>query len=146
MPILRAARNTSRACGVSGPMKIFPVGVVVVVNLVLLLATKMAFDAWVREQFGYLDVDMVGFSGLLWIPLVIVATALVAIGFRVSAARWAAAVVTVVLAFIVLDHAIGALRDGVVSLPGAVTGGLMVIQIVALAAGVLLSGGRGTPR
>jgi len=103
-------------------MKIPLLGVIVGINFVLLLTTRMVFDAWVRETLGYLDVDTVGTSGLLWIPLVVLATALVVIGFRVSAARWAAGVVIVALAVIVVDHGIGALRDGEVSLPGAVTG------------------------
>ena len=115
-------------------MKIPLLGVIVGINFVLLLTTRMVFDAWVRETLGYLDVDTVGTSGLLWIPLVVLATALVVIGFRVSAARWAAGVVIVALAVIVVDHGIGALRDGEVSLPGAVTGGLMVMQLATLGA------------
>ncbi len=100
-------------------MKHQGVATVVVANLVLIVATNLAFDGWVAMQFGYLDVDVIGTSGLLWIPFVILATALVVIGFRISLVRWAAAVVIVVLAFIVLDHGIGALRDGEVSTPGA---------------------------
>ena len=134
MLILRARCNTDRAIGVSGPMKPSLIGVVVAVNAVLLVATKLAFDAWVRDQFGYLDVDTVGPSGLLWVPLVIVATALVVIGFRLALARWAAVVGIAALAFIVVDHGIGALRDGEVSLSGAVTGGLMVVQLATLGA------------
>lgn len=53
---------------------------VVVANFVVLLATNLAFDAWVRQTLGYLDLDMVGVGGVLWVVLVVVATTLVAIG------------------------------------------------------------------
>ena len=120
-------------------MEIPPLGAIVGVNLVILVATRVSFDVWVSETLGYLDVDMVGTTGLLWIPLVILATTLVVIGFRVTAARWAAGVVFGALAVIVVDHVIGALRNGAVTTPGAVTGGLMVLQLAALALSVVVA-------
>lgn len=118
-------------------MKIALLGAVVGVNVMLLVATKLVFDAWVRETFGYLDVDSVGVSGLLWVPLVMLATALAFIGLRVPVARWAAGVVIGALAFIVIDHVFGALRDSEVALPGAVIGCLMVLQLAALTLSVV---------
>ena len=116
---------------------------VVVANLVVLLATRLAFDAWVRQRLGYLDFDMVGVSGVLWVVLVVVATTMVALGFSGRHFRWATAVVIVGLAFILVDHAIGALRDGEVSTAGAVTGGLMVVQLITLVLGLLVASRRG---
>ena len=116
---------------------------VVVANFVVLLATNLAFDAWVRQTLGYLDLDMVGVGGVLWVALVVVATTLVAIGFAMRHLRWAAAVVILGLAFILVDHAIGALRDGEVSTAGAVTGSLMVVQLITLVLSLLVASRRG---
>lgn len=116
---------------------------VVVANLVVLLATRLAFDAWVRQLFGYLDLDMFGRSGILWIPLVILAMMLVALRFWVPRVRGAAIVAIVGLAFILVDHAIGALRDGEVSTAGAVTGSLMVVQLITLLLNLLVASRRG---
>ena len=116
---------------------------VVVANLVVLLATRLAFDAWVRQLLGYLDFDMVGVSGVLWVVLVVVATTMVALGFSMRHFRWAAALVMLGLAFILVDHAIGALRDGEVSMAGALTGGLMVVQLITLVLGLLVASRRG---
>jgi hypothetical protein len=112
---------------------------VVVANLVVLLATRVAFDAWVRQTLGYLDFDMVGVGGVLWVVLVVIATTMVALGFSVRHIRWAAAIVILGLVFILVDHAIGALRDGEVSMAGAVTGGLMVVQLITLVLSLLVA-------
>lgn len=52
--ILCVVRNTGGPSGVSGSMGTQIVGVVVA-NFVVLLATNLAFDAWVRQTLGYLD-------------------------------------------------------------------------------------------
>ncbi len=142
LAILRVVRNTGGPSGVFGSMGTQIVGVVVA-NFVVLLATDLAFDAWVRQTLGYLDLDMVGVGGVLWVALVVVATTLVAIGFAMRHLRWAAAVVILGLAFILVDHAIGALRDGEVSTAGAVTGSLMVVQLITLVLSLLVASRRG---
>ncbi|CAN5366337.1 hypothetical protein BH24CHL10_BH24CHL10_05700 [soil metagenome] len=86
---------------------------------------------------------MVGVGGVLWVVLVVVATTLVAIGFAMLHLRWAAAVVILGLAFILVDHVIGALLDGEVSTAGAVTGSLMVVQLITLVLSLLVASRRG---
>jgi hypothetical protein len=113
---------------------------IVVANLAVLLATRLAFDAWVRQRFGHLDLDMIGLSGVAWLPLVVIGVLVAVAAVWVRAARWAAAAVIGILAVIVADHAAGAVRDGSVSGPGALTGGLMVVQLVTLGISVLAAG------
>ncbi|MDQ3691300.1 MAG: hypothetical protein M3406_14970 [Chloroflexota bacterium] len=137
-------RNTGEASGVSSPMGFQVVGVVVA-NLIVLLATRLAFDEWRRQSFGYLDLDMVGLSGVLWAPLVVVATLMVAIGFSARHIRWIAASAMLGLAFILVDHGFGALRDGEVSTAGAVIGVLMVVQLMTLVLSLLVASRRGRP-
>ena len=116
---------------------------VVVANGIVLLATNVAFNAWVDHRFGYLDLDMIGISGIAWPMLVVVATVCAWLGFHVGALRWVTGVVVLVLALIVADHAIGAPRDGEVFPAGIVTGALMGLQCVALVVSIVLSRGQG---
>lgn len=112
---------------------------VVVANGVVLLATNVAFNAWVDHRFGYLDPDMIGISGTAWPMLVVVATICAWLGFHVGVLRPVTGVLVLVLALIVADHAIGALRDGEVSSAGIATGTLMGLQCVALVVSIALS-------
>ena len=112
--------------------------VVIAANAVILLATNVAFRAWVSHRFGYVDPDIIGTSGQLWPLLVVVAIASVALGSQLPAMRLVAVGLTVVLGFIVIDHAVGALRDGQVSVAGMTTGVFMVIQVVGLAIGAAI--------
>ena len=111
-------------------------------NAVILLATNVAFRAWVSHRFGYFDPDIIGTSGQLWPLVVVVAIACVALGSQLPALRLVAYGLTIVLGLIVVDHSVGALRDGEVSVVGMATGAFMLLQVGALAIGAAVVGAR----
>jgi hypothetical protein len=112
---------------------------VVVANLLVLIATNVAFRAWVAQRFGYLDIDMLGRSALAWPMLAMAAIAATWAGFHLQGARVVAAVLIGLLAVVVVDQAAGALRDETVGPEGVATGMLMALQCATLALGVALS-------
>ena len=116
--------------------------VMIAANAVILLATNVAFRAWVSHRFGYFDPDIIGTSGQLWPLVVVVAIACVALGSQLPALRLVAYGLTIVLGLIVVDHSVGALRDGEVSVVGMATGAFMLLQVGALAIGAAVVGAR----
>jgi hypothetical protein len=112
---------------------------VVVGNGAVLIATNVVFRAWVDRTLGHLDLDMIGLSGASWPLVVLLAIASAWLAFHVPVARMTTAVLTLILAFIVVDHAFGALRDGEISMLGMVTGALMVLQVLMLVGSILLA-------
>ena len=112
---------------------------VVVGNGAVLIATNVVFRAWVDRTLGYLDLDMIAVSGASWPLVVLVAIASAWLAFHVPVARIATGVLILILVFIVIDHAFGALRDGEVSTLGMVVGALMVLQVLMLVASTLLA-------
>lgn len=112
---------------------------VVAANTVVLFATYATFRAWVAQQFGYLDLDAVGLSTLVWPLLAVAATASTWLGFHLPQMRFVAAFLVGALALIVVDQAAGALRDGSVSPEGVATGVLMGVQCLTLAVGIGLA-------
>lgn len=105
---------------------------VVGLNLGVLLASHLAFRAWILDRFGYLDPDMLGGTSIAWVPLVVATTIAVAMSGRFLVMRLVAWPLIAVVAVIVVDHGLGALRDGSLSLAGLATGAFMILQVVVL--------------
>ncbi len=117
----------------------FRLAVVIVTNCIVFAATAIALRVWVMAFAGYVDLDSIGRSMDIW-----ALSALVALLAVVGApARRSARVVAVsalgVMVVVVIEQAVGAVRDGSVSAPGAVTGGLMALQCATVATGLAVA-------
>lgn len=109
-------------------------GVLAVALSVVLHAT---FDAWVADRFGFWDDDVIGFTPYAWPYLSILAIGLLAMASSgMGAGRSIAGLVALgavaVLWVLVVDNAVGALRDGEISGAGFVIGCLAVAQVGVL--------------
>jgi hypothetical protein len=113
---------------------------ILVSNVVVLVATQIAFGAWIEHGLGYFDLDFIGLSWHAWVPVVVVATAFAWLAARYVWARIAAWAAVTFLVLLMVDHALGALRDGDLSPAGALVGALMVGQVAILGLSLAVAG------
>jgi hypothetical protein len=112
---------------------------VIVTNCIVFVATAVALRVWVMALAGYVDPDLIGGSMDLWALCAFVAV----LGVVGAPTRRSARVVAVsslaVMVIVVIEQALGAVRDGTVSAPGAVAGGLMALQCATVATGLAVA-------
>ncbi|MGH2488862.1 MAG: hypothetical protein ACRDFR_04530 [Candidatus Limnocylindria bacterium] len=105
--------------------------------VVLSVALKAAFDHWVTNRFVFWDDDMIGFGPYAWVYLSIGAIGTLAlasgdIGVGRHIAGVLAFLFVAVMWFLVFDNAVGALRDGEISLAGLGIGLFAIAQVSVL--------------